>query len=511
MKKSFVYGLLCALIFAMFLCVGCGKEANSNETGTDGSSGQAGREQEASSEESEGIHLEFDPATKTMLTWMAPRGVPNSDDDIYIAFNNLLDRKGYDFYVNFYTPGNDSEEYVKLIHKAAASGQEIDIFSTGYGYCAGMYAGMALDGLCQELNVYMEDAEGRAFYDTKDELVWEGVSVEGKIYGVSGHPKVATLGKQYYYVNPEIAEKYEIDCERLFEDTSYFYDSIFAVEEGERADGEFEPYIKQSNLLFDYPEDMIEVWEPIALRRDSEGSYRAVNIYEDERIRRAIIACHELRKRGHTVQVYSQAQIEAGKYFIVVSGQPLECDNAVGFIRPPYAGNQEGAITCIASWSENKEAAFELLCAVHTDRELSEMLAFGIEGINYRVEGDKILKSDVAYAGNYYAASLLTNRQLLRDSDYDIPYSVPLSEEEKAALRENPLFGNPLDCRGIKDQLKELSECEDFSFPSQLNGSSWTGQDFDQMYEEGLQKLRDAGIDEVLDELNQQLKERGLQ
>ena len=63
----------------------------------------------------EEIHLEFDPDTKTMLTWMAPHGVADSDDAVYIEFNNLLDRKGYDFYVKFYTPGTDMEEYIPLI------------------------------------------------------------------------------------------------------------------------------------------------------------------------------------------------------------------------------------------------------------------------------------------------------------------------------------------------------------------------------------------------------------
>lgn len=86
MKKSFVYGILCVIALSICVCAGCSKEANSGEAeadnpnaaGTDNSNeGMA-----EGSGISEGIHLEFDPDTKTMLTWMAPYGVANSDDDV---------------------------------------------------------------------------------------------------------------------------------------------------------------------------------------------------------------------------------------------------------------------------------------------------------------------------------------------------------------------------------------------------------------------------------------------
>ncbi len=457
----------------------------------------------------EGIHLEFDPDTKTKLTWMAPHGVAGSDDVVYIEFNNLLDRKGYDFYVNFYTPGTWSEAYTQLIYDAATSVREIDIFCTGYDYYGGLYRDLARDGLCQELNAYLETAGGKALYDTKDELVWKSLSVDGKIYGLDGNPAVSGIhSRTYYYVNQDIAQKYEIDCERLFQDTSYFFDSIFTVEEGERADKEFEPYL--TGGVYDWPEDMLQIGDtPVALRVDSDGRYQAVNLYEDKRIRQEIIACHELVERGHKVNEYTQSQIEAGKYFIIQSVKPVECGNAMEFTRPPfiYMDGNSSAGTCIAEWSKNKEAAFELLCAVYTDRELSEMLAYGIEGIHYRVKGEEIIKTDVSYAG-WFAASLLANRQLLRD--YDFSFDISFMEENREALLISPLFGNPLDYRRIKKQLVEVRDCKDFRFPYGAAGS-WVGQDIEQKYEEGLQKLRDAGMDEVLDEINQQLKERGLQ
>lgn len=531
MKKKFGCSILCVMALSMCVCAGCGKEGNSgaagadnpntagtdnaNTAGTDNSYAAGTDNSDEGMTEGSGtaeeIHLEFDPDTKTMLTWMAPYGVANSDDDVYIEFNNLLHRKGYDFYVNFYTPGIMVEEYTQLIHDVAASGQEIDIFSTGYDYYGGLYSDLARDGLCQELNAYLESAGGKALYDAKDELVWKSLSVEGKIYGLSvNHIVSASFPERYYYVNQDIAQKYGIDCDRLFEDDSYFFDSILTVEEGERADGDFEPYL--TNSLFNWPEDMLKIVNsPVAIRVDSDGKYQAVNVYEDQRVHQAIITYRKLGERGHKIAEYTQAQIDAGKYFIINSLTPVECGNALEIIRPLFIdvdGNSSGGVICIAEWSRNKDAAFELLSAVHTDRELSETLAFGIEGIHYRVEDDKIVKTDVEYAGRW-STSLLANMQLLRWPNYEYASEIAFMEENREALLANPLFGNPLDYRRVKKQLLELQECVSYSFPNGV--SSWYGQDFEQKYEEGLQNLRDAGIDEVLEEFNRQLQERGLQ
>jgi len=507
MKRAIFFGIFNFCFVISLLFAGCNKENNFDMH---------------SSEEIETVETEttIDKEAKTVITWMAPYGVAQSDDEVYKRFNELLQQKGYDFYVEFLTPGNDLEGYTAVIYDAARSENEVDIFNTGYDYYSGLYGDMVRDGLCQDLTAYIEQADKENCFTINDELIWKSLSVEDKIYGITGYSSVIpSTDRCYYYVNRDIVEKYSIDFERLFSDSDYFWECIFKVEKGEKSNEGFAPYIRTGRgYLFDYPDDLMPYHGPIALSVDKYGTVSAVNVYEDIRVKNSIIFCNELWRQGYIVQDYSNNQVYTkdvlnnGNYFMLVSSEQWECDSALEYKKPFAANNRTGAVTCIASWSDNKQAAFELLCAVHTDRELSEMLAFGIEGVHYRVEGQKILKTNVEYTGRN-AAVLLTNVDLLRESDYNFSSYIPngLNEWDRERIGSSPLLGNPLDLRRIKEQMTELPTCAYEAFPVYLEDSTWNEQDLEQKYGEGLELLKSAGIDEILNEINHQLKDRGLQ
>ena len=511
MRKIAILTAICVLLSSVFLCTGCGKKNNNGEEGKT----PAGTEEIVNQSDKE-IGNEIDKEGKTVITWMVSRynGVAPADDEVYVEFNKLLDKKGYDIYVEFYTPESDLNDYTNQIYDAVRE-QTVDIFHTDYDYYGSLYSDLVRDGLCYDITEYMQEPKGEKIYSTQDKMLWESLHVDGRLYGVTAG-NVSMSGNPAYYINQSIAEKYEIDCERLLEDNTYFWDSILRVEEGEKGNEEFIPYIRLALYLYDYPLNLFELCRPIGICKDAEGKYKAVNIYEDERVRESIISCREMDNRGKIYWAWDewQKQLETGDFFVAVGVPDSEYPDTEKYISEPCICGKAGMVNCISSGSENKEAAFELLCAVYTDRELSEMLAYGIEGKHYKVENDKIYKTATTYAGRRRAANLLTNIWILRESDYGHYIPVPLSEEEKQTLEISPLFNHPLDLRNLKQQLLELQRCALDNFPD--NADAWAFKyesepDFNKIYDEALMELKKDGIDEVLNELNKQLQEKGLQ
>ena len=511
MRKIAILSAICILLSSVFLCTGCGKKGNNGDNGKT----PVGNEEIVNPSDKESGN-EIDKEGKTVITWMVSRyyGAPPADDEVYVEFNKLLDKKGYDIYVEFYTPEKDLDDYTNEIYDAVKE-KRVDIFHTGYDYYGSLYADLVRDGMCHEITGYMQEPEGEILYNIQDEMSWEALRVDGKLYAVTV-ASAFTEGDVSYYVNQSIAEKYEIDCERLLEDNAYFWDSMLRVEEGEKGNEEFIPYIRLAIYLYDYPLNLFELCRPIGICKDAEGKYKAVNIYEDERVRESIISSREMYNRGKMFGGGNewQKQLETGDFFVAVGVPDSDYPDTEKYISEPCICGKAGMVNCISSGSENKEAAFELLCAVYTDRELSEMLAYGIEGKHYKVENDKIYKTATTYAGRRGAANLLTNIWILRESDYGHYIPVPLSEEEKQTLEINPLFNHPLDLRNLKQQLLELQRCALDNFPDNADGWAFKYEsepDFNKIYDEALMELKKAGIDEVLNELNKQLQEKGLQ
>ena len=63
-------------------------------------------------------------------------------------------------------------------------------------------------------------------------------------------------------------------------------------------------------------------------------------------------------------------------------------------------------------------------------------------------------------------------------------------------------------------QLLKLQHCAGKNFPDNVDAWAFKYEsepDFNKIYDEALMELKKAGIDEVLNELNKQLQEKGLQ
>ena len=148
--------------------------------------------------------------------------------------------------------------------------------------------------------------------------------------------------------------------------------------------------------------------------------------------------------------------------------------------------------------AEEPEAACKVLNLLYTDAELMNLLCWGIEGRDYTVENGEIVQSE---DNHYYEADFLIGNNLLltplagNGADF---YQQVAAQNEAAAL--SPYLGFSLDTSGLDLIISQLSAVRD-QYRAPMQCGSYT----EEGYQDYLEKLAAAGIDDYVASFQQQL------
>ena len=248
-----------------------------------------------------------------------------------------------------------------------------------------------------------------------------------------------------------------------------------------------------------------------------------VNILETERIRLTQAAMKRYTEAGYfvTEDERSSATVDFTRLH---ADFPYARDDRqyIPIGKTQAAGNApSGYMTGISATSENKDAALSLLALMVDDMEFRKLLFFGREGTEYEiVEG--VLRSLPDENGNVYS---MTNLSSLVDFcevklNYHEQYfptldGEPLSESFPAML-EHSVIRYPLsraygfDTSTVDEEIKAVNKLlgvkEDDAEDDGQPDSVWEFTTSDpEAYDELLRKIKDAGGDRILAELQRQL------
>jgi putative aldouronate transport system substrate-binding protein len=158
-----------------------------------------------------------------------------------------------------------------------------------------------------------------------------------------------------------------------------------------------------------------------------------------------------------------------------------------------------GAMTAISTKSTNPKAAMELLKLVNTDKELYNILCFGVEGVHYTkldentakpVEGSKYSpKTDFAF-GNQFNAILVQGQ---RKDVWEVTKKI------NETAKQSKLVGFIFDNEAVKSQISQLASI-DKEFKD-----IWAFDDYEKLKVARRQKRIDAGVEKVIEEVQKQL------
>lgn len=174
-----------------------------------------------------------------------------------------------------------------------------------------------------------------------------------------------------------------------------------------------------------------------------------------------------------------------------------------------YALPQDDMITSIYAPSSMQEQAFDLMYRCNTSEPLQQLLAYGIEGLDYEVaDGERITLREEYHIGSYlvYGEEFTSVTPGGRVGGDPLPYEgMSLRESHLKDLREahwNPLFQLKADLSSVAQEAEQTFLAA-WEYNGQFEEKAASGE-LDQWEQEFRQKLKSSGADRVVEELNRQ-------
>lgn len=281
------------------------------------------------------------------------------------------------------------------------------------------------------------------------------------------------------------------------------------------ADGGTEVMEAYSDTLYDSFSGEISAYE------DENGEVKVIKNIDKEGYWEFQELKNDWFKKGYirsdiaTIGTNDWDDVNMGKYAIFTSGYKpggVEGVNArfpdlhytEAIMAKPYMKYDAGCgtMTAIGRNSKNPELVFKFLELINTDKELYNLITFGVEGKHYeKLDNGKIkIIAEGGYAanagwkfGNQYNAYVLDNQ----------PDDVwTKTEEWNNAAKKSKLIGFKVDTSKVKIELTQVSTVK-----SKYSSLDKGYKEVSSYKEEYIKELETAGIDKILEEYQRQVDE----
>jgi putative aldouronate transport system substrate-binding protein len=425
----------------------------------------------------------------------------------------LKDKLNATLKLNTLSWGEDFEQKMNL---RIAAGEPFDITFTSswalnYSKSASIGAFKDITGM---LDTYAPKT--KAFLG---ESILKGAKVNGKIYAIPTYND-NTCESQGILLNKKLVEKYKIDTSKIkkIEDVEASFKIIKAKEPKINS---FYPFDRSFNYgvlnTLNY-DNILSSYTFASVRRDGKST-KVINPYETGEAKSLFGLMNKWYKRGYISKSatadYEYFHSSAKNTFSFFSRlNPSKCNELLesdGLDLIPISLNKPSLTTemitssmqAISATSKNPERALMLLELVNTDKNLSNLINYGIEGVHYKKTGERtITHISPAYEkynpgtpwlfGSPYVASSLQN--------------TPLISEEAASKYLNsavpsPLLGFSLNIEPIGENLESLNKITRKYYNNLCLGKVDPSVYLPKMNKE----LKNAGLQKVLTEMQKQI------
>lgn len=375
-----ILSVICAsalMVTTFAACAGGGTSSTSGTSGT-GSTSSTASESEAESNKPSG--------EVPTLTWWLCGGTPANLADGLAAINAYTEEK---IGVKIDIQLADWGDYDSKMNTIINGGDYFDIMfvnNTNYNRFVSQEKFLDITETVKEV--------APALYELIPSLVWEGTYMGGRSYAVPTYKDSAIT--QYYIWDKEIADKYSIDTEGIT--TVQQLDAPFrAIKEGES--NSYYPFQINSeglNGIANNYDDLTLGFMPIGVE-NSDKSRKVVSVLEQEDMMATLTQLNTWFNDGIINQdAPTLSEAPKGRPFFTAQAFPgadasYEVNEGIAdyvmtkIYGPRYSTSSiQGSMNAISAASKYPNEALKFLELINTDSTLRNMLAYGIEGTNFK-------------------------------------------------------------------------------------------------------------------------------
>lgn len=407
MKK---FSKVMALFLVFTLCItslaACGKGKNTNSQNTGKVSGG---DAAATGTDTAKNDKAKDPV---ILKWIQIGGQPNNMDAAVKNMNEYsIGKIGVGVEFTYLDWGIWGDKVTAMIN----SGEKFDImFTNGDKYSSAVSLGAFAD-----ITDMLKDTPDLQKF--VPETLWNGSKIDGKIYGVPTYKDSSQT--QYWVWDKELVDKYKIDYEHI--ETVDQLDPVLYKLQDEIKAGNITGTSYALTTAKDGINGFLMNYEgpfaALGVRFDDKNA-QVVNVFEQQDIMDILTHMHKWYKDG--IVNPDAATLDQGPAWVPVSsgqgfpGSDVDWSKGRGketvshpFAGPLYStGTILGSVNAISSNSDHKAEALKYLELCNTDPKMRNMLAYGVEGVDWTDNGDgTITRSADCYSPAAYSqASFFT-------------------------------------------------------------------------------------------------------
>ena len=433
------------------------------------------------------------------LKWYTIGAEPKDLQLVEDEANKYLEEKiGVNIDMNFIDYGEYSQKLGVIIN----SGEAYDLaFTCSW---AGDYLGNARKGAFLDLTPYLDNI-GSEMKEAIDDRFWSGAEVDGGIYAVPNQKEICTA--PMWVFTKEYVDKYNIPYTELH--------SLEDLEPWLKLIKENEPDVTPLYITkgFSAPQYFEQLVDPVGIEYE-DGSLVVKNMFETDKMTSTLETLRKYYQAGYINADSATAQDDKSvKRFVTKGdGQPyaevlwskdLKYDVVASQITDSYITNASttGSMIAVSKNSKNPDKAVEFLNLLNTDEYIRNLLNYGIEGTHYESVNDKQIKlTDKAsdYSVGYYTLGNLFITKVL-DNEPETKWDE--FQEFNDAAKESAVLGFKFDTSKVTNEIAAINNVLE-EFKSTIYSGS---VDVDEYLDKLNKKLKDQGIDRVIEEMQTQL------
>lgn len=444
------------------------------------------------------------------LTWYFPLpAVPADMKSVEDAVNAITKEK---INATIHMKPQAFGDYTQKMNVVVASGEKADIIWTSnwnfdYGQNTAKGAFIPLDDLLQK---YAPDV-----LKSMPDFVWQATKINGKTYGLPNYQTVTN--REGFKVVKSYADKYGFDPSKMkkLEDIEPFLEAV------KKAEPDKIPMVfsKKGKQGLAYRTFGLEAIANIGAVRINQDDSKVISLYESDEYKQYLDIVHRWYTKGlinedastikNVADVFKGGKVVSDFHNVLsadtVANEKTRMGDIVLAPLTDYFASTGTIITtmqAISSTSDNPDRAMMFLNLVNTDKTLYNILVYGVEGKHYTKAGDVVtVNPDAGYNpnaawvfGNIFNAYLTPNKDA---------QTVEQIRKDNESAKPSPLMGFQFNNESVSAEIAAVQSVIDEYGPGLDTGTV----DPKAKLAEFQDKLKQAGIDKVIAEMQKQLDE----